>query len=250
MASTALNSVQQNALTMGINLDSLPAHVAIIMDGNGRYAKSQGLMRLWGHREGYKTLKNVLLCAANLGIKYLTVYAFSAENWRRPEDEVGGLMKLIEEAARHELQGLVENNVQAQAIGRLHEVPQGLQNALAEMKESTKNNTGIKFTLAINYGGRAEIIDAVKALIADNPPEINEEELAKHLYDPSIPEPDLMIRTAGELRWSNFLIWQAAYSELFVTDVTWPEFGEKQLLESVAHYQKRVRKFGGLANSQ
>lgn len=250
MASTALNSVQQNALAMGINLDSLPAHVAIIMDGNGRYAKSQGLMRLWGHREGYKTLKNVLLCAANLGIKYLTVYAFSVENWRRPEDEVGGLMKLIEEAARHELQGLVENNVQAQAIGRLHEVPQGLQNALAEMKESTKSNTGIKFTLAINYGGRAEIVDAVKALIADNPAEITEEELAKHLYDPSIPEPDLMIRTAGELRWSNFLIWQAAYSELFVTDVTWPEFGEKQLLESVAHYQKRVRKFGGLADSQ
>ncbi|QYK53519.1 MAG: di-trans,poly-cis-decaprenylcistransferase [Fimbriimonadaceae bacterium] len=250
MASTALNSVQQNALAMGINLDSLPAHVAIIMDGNGRYAKSKGLMRLWGHREGYKTLKNVLLCAANLGIQYLTVYAFSAENWRRPEDEVGGLMKLIEEAARHELQGLVENNVQAQAIGRLHEVPQGLQNALAEMKESTKSNTGIKFTLAINYGGRAEIIDAVKALIADNPTEITEEELAKHLYDPSIPEPDLMIRTAGELRWSNFLIWQAAYSELFVTDVTWPEFGERQLLESVAHYQKRVRKFGGLADSQ
>lgn len=249
MASTALNPVQQNAISMGIDLDSLPAHVAIIMDGNGRFAKRQGLMRLWGHREGYKTLKNVLLTAANLGIQYLTVYAFSVENWRRPEDEVGGLMKLIEEAARHELNGLKENNVKAQAIGRLHEVPQGLQNALAEMKENTKHNTGISFTLAINYGGRAEIVDAVKALISTAPDEITEDSIAKHLYDPSLPEPDLLVRTAGELRWSNFLIWQAAYSELFVTDVTWPEFGEKQLLESVAHYQKRIRKFGGLADS-
>ncbi|MFM9874409.1 MAG: polyprenyl diphosphate synthase [Fimbriimonadaceae bacterium] len=250
MAASALNSVQQRALQAGINLEALPEHLAIIMDGNGRYAQAQGLKRLWGHRQGYKTLKNVLLIAAELGIKYLTVYAFSAENWRRPEDEVGGLMTLIEEAARHELKGLKENNVRAQAIGRLHEVPKGLQQALAEMKDDTKNNTGIVFTLAINYGGRAEIIDAIKTLLDQNSGEITEETLSQALYDPTLPEPDLLIRTAGELRWSNFLIWQAAYSELFVTQTTWPEFGEKELLESVSHYQKRVRKFGGLADPQ
>lgn len=247
MAASALNSVQEHALQVGINLEALPKHLAIIMDGNGRFAQSQGLKRLWGHRQGYKTLKNVLLTAAQLGIDYLTVYAFSAENWRRPEDEVGGLMSLIEEAARHELRGLKENNVRAQAIGRLHEVPKGLQQALQEMKDDTKDNTGIVFTLAINYGGRAEILDAIKTIVAQNPTEITEETIAQALYDPSLPEPDLLIRTAGELRWSNFLIWQAAYSELFVTQTTWPEFGEKELLEAVAHYQKRIRKFGGLS---
>jgi undecaprenyl diphosphate synthase len=251
VAASALNSVQTNALQQGINLDALPAHIAIIMDGNGRFAQGNGFQRLWGHRQGYKTLKNVLLTAAQLGIKYLTVYAFSAENWRRPEDEVGGLMALIEEAARHELRGLKENNVRAQAIGRLHEVPLGLQEALQEMKEDTQNNTGIVFTLAINYGGRAEILDAIKTIIKDNPAgEITEESINAALYDPTLPEPDLLIRTAGELRWSNFLIWQAAYSELFVTETTWPEFKEKELLEAVAHYQKRIRKFGGLADLQ
>lgn len=248
MAASALNSVQEHALKAGINLEALPQHLAIIMDGNGRFAQAQGLKRLWGHRQGYKTLKNVLLIAAELGIKYLTVYAFSAENWRRPQDEVGGLMSLIEEAARHELKGLKENNVRAQAIGRLHEVPKGLQQALTEMKADTENNTGIVFTLAINYGGRAEIVDAIKSLLKDNPEDITEESLSRALYDPTLPEPDLLIRTAGELRWSNFLIWQAAYSELFVTETTWPEFGEKELLEAVSHYQNRIRKFGGLAD--
>lgn len=248
MATSALNSVQSRAQQQGINLEALPAHIAIIMDGNGRFAQGNGFQRLWGHRQGYKTLKNVLLTAAKLGVNYLTVYAFSAENWRRPEDEVGGLMTLIEEAARHELKGLKDNNVRAQAIGRLHEVPLGLQQALQEMKDDTKTNTGIVFTLAINYGGRAEILDAIKKLDPSQLKTLTEEDISAALYDPSLPEPDLLIRTAGELRWSNFLIWQAAYSELFVTDVTWPEFGETELLQAVAHYQKRIRKFGGLAN--
>lgn len=250
VAQSSLNPVQERARQVGIDLEALPNHVAIIMDGNGRFAQGQGLKRLWGHRQGYKTLKNVLLTAAQLGIGYLTVYAFSAENWRRPEDEVGGLMTLIEEAARHELRGLKENNVRAQAIGRLDEVPVGLRNALSEMREDTAGNTGIVFTLAINYGGRAEIIDAVKKLV-ENPPEaLTEESLSAALYDPSLPDPDLMIRTAGELRWSNFLIWQAAYAELFVTPVTWPEFGEAELLEAVLQFQKRTRKFGGLADAK
>lgn len=248
MAKIKLHPIQEQAARQGIDLCKLPRHLAIIMDGNGRYAQAQGLKRLWGHRQGYKTLKNVLLAAANLGIQNLTVYAFSAENWRRPEDEVGGLMTLIEEAARHELRGLAENNVRCKVIGRVHEVPATLQKALQEMVATTAANNGITFTLAINYGGRAEIVDAVKACLAEGlpPDQITEETISARLYDPQAPEPDLLVRTAGELRWSNFLIWQAAYAELFVTPVTWPEFGPEQLIEAVAHFQKRTRKFGGL----
>ncbi|MEZ5162737.1 MAG: polyprenyl diphosphate synthase [Fimbriimonadaceae bacterium] len=249
MASIAQNDIQQRALQAGIDLEQLPRHIAIIMDGNGRFATGQGLKRLWGHTHGYMTLRDVLLDSAKLGIEYLTVYAFSAENWRRPEDEVKGLMKLIEEAARRETKGLIENNVRANTIGRIDEVPESLQNALSEMKAKTSGNNGIVFTLAINYGGRAEITDAVRKLVGSGTPadQINEEAISRAMYDPSLPEPDLMIRTAGELRWSNFLIWQAAYSELFVTDVTWPEFGADQLIEAVVQFQKRTRKFGGLA---
>lgn len=249
MPQTKLNKVQENAVKAGIDLDRLPQHVAVIMDGNGRYAQARGWKRLLGHREGYLTLKNVLLTAANLGIQHLTVYAFSAENWRRPEDEVGGLMKLIEESARRELKGLQQNNVRARVIGRLEEVPASLQAALREMTEGTSGNTGIVFTLAINYGGRAEIVDAVRQLVAEgvSPADVTEEAISAHMYAPDMPEPDLMVRTAGELRWSNFLIWESAYTELFVTEKTWPEFDEAALIEAVAHYQRRTRKFGGLA---
>ena len=245
-----MNNVQKRAVQAGVALENLPAHIAIIMDGNGRFATSKGFMRLWGHREGYKTLKKVLLTAAELGIGHLTVYGFSAENWRRPEQEVGGLMTLIEEASRHELRDLVANNVRARVIGRRHELPVSLQEAFAEMEDATQGNTGIVFTLAINYGGRAEIVDAAKRLISEgvDPASLTEEVFHQHLYDPTVPDPDLMVRTAGELRVSNFLVWQAAYAELHVTDVTWPEFGEAELFTAVKHYQKRVRKFGGLAN--
>jgi undecaprenyl diphosphate synthase len=229
-------------------LAALPTHVAIIMDGNGRWARSKGWTRLLGHREGYRTLRGVLLAASELGLKYLTVYAFSAENWRRPEDEVSGLMKLIETAAKDELRTMHQNNVRVQVAGRLDEIPASLRQALENGIETTKNNTGITFTLAVNYGGRAEIVDAVKALIRDGakPEQITEEAISEHLYNPGTPEPDLMIRTAGEMRWSNFLIWQSAYCELFVTDTTWPEFGEKDLLEAVLTYQQRTRKFGAV----
>lgn len=220
------------------------------MDGNGRWAKSKGFARLLGHREGYRTLRGVLLNASELGIRYLTVYAFSAENWRRPEDEVSGLMKLIENAARDELRVMHQNNVRVRVAGRIDEVPSSLRDALLSGIETTANNTGITFTLAVNYGGRAEIVDAVRDIVASgvNPEDVSEELIYAHLYNPDIPEPDLMIRTAGEMRWSNFLIWQAAYAELFVTDVTWPEFGLKEFLTGVASFQKRTRKFGGLAN--
>jgi undecaprenyl diphosphate synthase len=218
------------------------------MDGNGRWAKKRGLARLLGHREGYKTLRGVLLAASELGIRYLTVYAFSAENWRRPADEVEGLMKLIERAARDELRLMHKNNVRVNVAGRMDEVPAGLRQALEHGIETTKDNTGITFTLAVNYGGRAEIVDAVKKLIAEGVPaeEINEDAISRRLYNPDQPEPDLMIRTAGEMRWSNFLIWQSAYCELVVTEATWPEFGTDELLAAVKTYQQRTRKFGAV----
>lgn len=218
------------------------------MDGNGRWAKRKGLGRLLGHREGYKTLRRVLLAASELGIRYLTVYAFSAENWRRPESEVSGLMKLIETAAREELRTMHRNNVRVRVAGRLGEVPAGLREALEHGIETTSKNTGITFTLAVNYGGRAEIVDAVRDLVGSGvgPNEIDEEAIAAHLYNPDQPEPDLMIRTAGEMRWSNFLLWQGAYCELYVTEKTWPEFGEPELIEAVRTYQARTRKFGAV----
>ncbi len=201
------------------------------------------------YREGYKTLRSALLHASELGIRYLTVYAFSAENWRRPEDEVSGLMKLIETAARDELRTMHQNNVRVNVAGRMSEVPSTLWNALMEGVETTKNNTGITFTLAVNYGGRAEIVDAVRDIVASGfePEDVNEEIIAAHLYNPEHPDPDLMIRTAGEVRWSNFLIWQAAYCELYVTPKPWPEFGADELLDGVANLPKTSEKIRGSA---
>lgn len=243
-----VNKTQRAALALDIDLDALPEHVAIIMDGNGRWARRNGLARLVGHREGYRALREALLNASELGIRYLTVYAFSAENWRRPEDEVTGLMKLIERAARDELRVMHRNNVRVNVAGRMDQLPEGLRKALEDGVETTCNNTGITFTLAVNYGGRAEIVDAVKKLVASgiSPEGVSEEAISSALYNPSHPEPDLMIRTAGEMRWSNFLIWQGAYCELFVVNKPWPEFSLNDLLEGVVSFQKRVRKFGAV----
>ncbi|MFN3683177.1 MAG: polyprenyl diphosphate synthase [Fimbriimonadaceae bacterium] len=240
--------IREEAERLGIDLTRLPRHIAIIMEGNGRWAQRRGLGRMLGNREGYKALRSVLLNVAELGVPYLTVYAFSAENWRRPQEEVSGLMKLIERAARDELAVMHRNNVRVRFIGRLEGLPIGLREAILQGLETTKNNTGVTFTLAINYGGRAEIVDAVRRIVAEGIPaeQIDEQTVARHLYQPDIPDPDLMIRTAGEMRWSNFLIWQSAYSELYVTDVAWPDFSKDELLEAVHTYQHRVRKFGGV----
>jgi len=247
-APSPTGGIRERARLLEIDLERLPSHVAIIMDGNGRWAGKKGLGRLLGHREGYKTLRGALLSASELGIRYLTVYAFSAENWRRPEDEVAGLMKLIEQAAKDELRAMHRNNVRIRVAGRIDEVPPGLRKALIKGIETTKGNTGITFTLAINYGGRAEIVDAVRDIVASGaePEMVDEALIAAHLYNPTHPDPDLMIRTAGEMRWSNFLLWQAAYCELFVTSVTWPEFSDTELLQAVAAYQARIRKFGAV----
>jgi len=219
------------------------------MDGNGRWAQKRSLPRLLGHREGYKTLRSVLLYASERGIRYLTVYAFSAENWRRPKDEVDGLMKLIERAARDELRVMHRNGVRVRVAGRMDELPSGLRQALEDGMATTADNTGITFTLAINYGGRAEIVDAMKSIVREGIPadQIDEETVAAHLYNPDHPEPDLMIRTAGEMRWSNFLLWQSAYSELYVTEKTWPEFDDKELDRAIEAFAGRTRKFGALA---
>ncbi len=245
-----MNAIQERAAAQGIDLDALPVHVAVIMDGNGRWAKGKGLGRLLGHQQGYRALRDVILAASDLGVRFLTVYAFSAENWRRPEDEVGGLMKLIEMASRNELRHMHRNNVRVRASGRLDELPASLQEALVSGIETTKANSGLTFTIAVNYGGRAEIVDAVKDIVASGvePDEVTEELIATHLYNPDIPDPDLMVRTAGEMRWSNFLLWQAAYAELFVTDVSWPEFDGDRLIEAVAAYQRRTRKFGAVVD--
>lgn len=246
---TGSTDLQNRATMLGINLKNVPTHVAIIMDGNGRWAQGRGLKRLLGHHEGYKTLKKVLLAANALGIKVLTAYGFSVENWRRPEDEIGGLMSLIGEAAKFELADLKRNNVRAMVSGRLSEIPLQTRQALQNMVDETATNTGIVFNLAINYGGRAEIIDAVKQLVKDGiqPEDITEEALSSRMYSPGLPDPDLMIRTAGEMRWSNFLIWESAYTELHVSQKTWPEFDEDELLLAVSAYQSRCRKFGALA---
>lgn len=240
--------MQEYARSKGIDTSNLPAHIAIIMDGNGRWARKRGIARLLGHREGYKALRKVLLAANDMGVRYLTVYAFSAENWRRPQDEVAGLMKLIEQASRDELRQMHRNNVKVKVAGRMDEIPEGLRQALINGMELTKNNTGITFTLAVNYGGRAEIVDAVKKIVASGTPasEITEELISQNLYNPDQPEPDLMVRTAGEMRWSNFLIWQSAYTELYVTDFSWPEFDKDRLIEAILAYQNRTRKFGAV----
>jgi len=243
---TAVNDVQQAALAAGLDLSSLPIHIGIIMDGNGRWATAQGLPRLLGHREGYKTLRSVLLAANDLGIRYLTVYAFSAENWRRPEDEVAGLMQLIEQAAIDELRVMHQNNVRVLTAGRLRDVPDGLRIALEKGAETTKGNSGITFTLAVNYGGRAEIVDSVNRLIAEGARTVTEEDISARLYNPEVPEPDILIRTAGEVRLSNFLLWQGAYAELVIVDKPWPEFGCDDLVDACKQYQSRTRKFGGL----
>jgi undecaprenyl diphosphate synthase len=224
----------------------VPAHVAIIMDGNGRWAEERGLPRLIGHREGYKTLRQIILAADKLGIRYLTVYAFSAENWRRPKEEVEGLMQLITQAAIDELRIMHQNNIRIRTAGRIAEVPEALRKALDRGVETTRNNTGITFTLCINYGGRAEIVDAVNRLIESGEKEVTEEAISRNLYNHDIPAPDLLIRTAGEMRWSNFLVWQGAYAELVVVQKPWPEFTIEDLKAACEEFAKRTRKFGGL----
>ena len=244
------NALQERAIAQGIDLGALPTPrppSSWTATGAGRRARVLG--RLLGHQQGYRALRDVLLAASDLGVRFLTVYAFSAENWKRSDEEVGGLMKLIEMASRNELADDAPQQ-RARAGRRVGwtSFRQGLQDAISNGIETTSQNTGITFTLAVNYGGRAEIVDAVKDLLASeiDPEDVTEEIVAAHLYNPDIPDPDLMVRTAGEMRWSNFLLWQSAYTELFVTEKPWPEFDGNELMRAVLDYQKRTRKFGAV----
>ncbi|MCS6829588.1 MAG: isoprenyl transferase [bacterium] len=240
----------------GVDFSRLPQHIAIIMDGNGRWAIQRGLPRLVGHRQGYRTVRRVVKDSADLGVKMVTLYTFSTENWRRPPHETSGLMALIEEAARQELRQMVINGIQVRVIGRMHELPHSLQEELRRGMEITARNTRLILNLAINYGGRAEIVDAVRAIAQRvkqgdiQPQDIDETTIRAHLYASDMPDPDLLIRTAGEMRVSNFLVWQTAYSELWVTPTLWPDFRTEHLIEAIVSYQQRVRKFGGILDEE
>lgn len=229
-----------------------PRHVAIIMDGNGRWARARGLERLEGHWEGYRTLKRIVYAADELGIQYLTVYGFSSENWRRPVPEVAGLMRLMLTAMRAEIEELITNGIRVKVIGRLHELPDDLRNEFATAMERTQHHTRMTFTLAINYGGRLEIVDAVReiaSLVAEgslNPEAIDTDTISQHLYAPEIPDPDLLIRTAGEMRLSNYLLWESAYAELWVTPTFWPDFTREHLEQAIADFRRRTRRFGAV----
>ena len=231
-----------------LDMDRLPRHVAIIMDGNGRWAGLRGQPRIMGHHEGHQTVRKIVELCRDLGIRVLTLYTFSSENWRRPPEEVAGLMALIEAVAHMETPELHANRVKIRAIGRLGELPDSLRTELESDMELTRENTGLQLNLAINYGGRAEIVDAVRALVEEGaaPEAITEEAIARRLTTAGQPDPDLILRTAGDLRLSNFLLWQAAYAEIVVTDVLWPDFGKIDFLEAILDYQNRTRKFGGV----
>jgi undecaprenyl diphosphate synthase len=234
----------------------LPAHVAIIMDGNGRWAKQRNYPRLLGHRAGINTVRNVVEACAQLGLEALTLYAFSVENWKRPRNEVEGLWRLLRFFLRKEVSNLLRNDIQLMAIGRIESLPDAVQAELQDAIDKTSSNRGMRLNLAINYGGRTELVDAVNAMIENardegnlNALEVTEESIADHLYTAGQKDPDLLIRTSGEMRISNFLLWQIAYSELYVTETLWPDFSRRDLLEAISEYQNRERRFGGLTRS-
>jgi undecaprenyl diphosphate synthase len=225
-----------------------PTHIAIIMDGNGRWAERRGLPRFEGHLAGIKSVRSTVKCLNQYQIKYVTLYGFSTENWERPRDEVINLFRLLEEVADKEALEFHKLGVKIRHLGRLEDLPKGLRQAINRAIELTKNNTGMTLSLAFNYGGRTEILDAVRAIIAESvsPQSINEELFNSYLYTAGLPDVDLIIRTGGELRISNFLIWQATYSEYYFTDVLWPDFDEKEIKKALLSYSRRQRRFGGL----
>jgi undecaprenyl diphosphate synthase len=233
-----------------ISPDALPAHIAIIMDGNGRWAQRRGLPRVAGHKFGINAVRAAVEGAAELGISVLTLYAFSVENWKRPQAEIRTLMSLLKEYLNKELENLHRNNIQFRTIGRTDRLDTSVQAELQKAATKTCSNTGMIFNVALNYGGRAEIVDAVNRILEERSGSgsrtIDEVEFARYLYTAGLPNPDLLIRTSGELRISNFLLWQIAYAELYVTDTLWPDFGRKDLHEAIIAFQKRERRYGGL----
>ena len=238
----------EEALARQIEMDRLPRHVAIIMDGNGRWAGQRHLPRVEGHRAGIDSVRDVVETSARLGLDVLTLYAFSVENWKRPVTEVSTLMMLLKRYLRLELSTLLRNNIRFKVIGRTDALAPDVLEELHAAERKTSTNTGMLFNIALNYGGRSEIIDAARRAMASglDPRELDEDRFASFLYTAGQPDPDLLIRTSGEMRVSNFLLWQIAYAEIWVTDTLWPDFRCRHLLEGVLAYQKRDRRFGGI----
>ncbi|MDT7903616.1 MAG: polyprenyl diphosphate synthase [Candidatus Caldipriscus sp.] len=224
--------------------DNIPLHVGIIMDGNGRWARKRGLPRVMGHKVGVESVRSVIRVARKVGIRYLTLYTFSSENWQRPKEEVSYLMQLLKTLLIKEVDELKRQGVRIRAIGRLGNLGKEVLEALNYAIEKTKDNKDLNLYLALSYGGRQEIVDAVNTMLRLGIKEVDEEKFRNFLYDPELPDVDLLIRTAGEYRISNFLLWHTAYAELYITDVLWPDFREEEFLKAIEDYSKRVRKFG------
>jgi undecaprenyl diphosphate synthase len=238
------------SLKENIDFNNLPQHIAVIMDGNGRWAKSKGAARIFGHRNAIQAVKDITEGCGELGIKYLTLYAFSTENWARPQEEVNGLMELLVNTLKKEINTLHENQVRLVTIGDINHLPKACQDNLQEAKDATSKNSGLTLLLALSYSGRWEITKAIKNLVQDvkdgkvNADQISENLFSKYLETASVPDPELLIRTSGEMRISNFLLWQIAYTELYITQTLWPDFRKEDLYEAICAYQKRERRFG------
>lgn len=233
-----------------LDLQKLPQHVAIIMDGNGRWAKQRGMSRIRGHEEGAESVRVIVRATREIGIPWLTLYAFSEENWRRPELEVEALMVLLKRFLQSETREMLDNGIRFQAIGRLHKLPKDVQKTVRETAEKTASNRDMVLTLALSYGGRQEITDAVRKMVQKaeageiRSSQVSEALVSEHLYTANMPDPDLLIRTSGECRISNFLLWQIAYAEIYMTPIYWPDFRKEQYIEALIEYQKRERRFG------
>jgi len=238
----------EEVLARQVDFDRLPAHVAVIMDGNGRWAAQRHLPRVEGHRAGIESVREVVEGSARLGIPVLTLYAFSVENWKRPPTEVSMLMMLLKQYLRLELNTLLRNDIRFHVVGRIEELAADVQRELRDAERKTAGNRGMLFNIALNYGGRAEIVEAAKRLIAEGvaADDVTEQRFSDFLYTAGQPDPDLLIRTSGEMRVSNFLLWQIAYAEIWVTDTLWPDFRKRHLLEAILAYQKRERRYGGI----
>jgi undecaprenyl diphosphate synthase len=239
------------SLLKSIDRNRLPRHIAVIMDGNGRWARQRRLPRVAGHRAGIEAVREIVEVSARMGLEILTLYAFSVENWKRPQAEVRTLMSLLKEYVRRELRRLVEANIRFLAIGRIDELAPSVRRELERATEKTGSNTGMLLNVALNYGGRAELVDSFNRLLDQqngNRVPVTEETISKFLYTAGIPDPDLLIRTSGEMRISNFLLWQIAYSEIYVTPTYWPDFRRRHLFEAILDYQKRDRRYGGIRN--
>ena len=248
-------TAEEARLLEKLDLTRLPRHVAVIMDGNGRWAQKRHLPRIAGHRSGTQSARTTIETCARLKIEALTLYAFSVENWRRPKTEIDFLMQLLREYLRKEMPLIQKHAIRMRFLGRIEELPAAVQKDVREAMEKTVGNQGMVLCIALNYGGRAEIVDALNAILTERngsspSSPITEEQLSRHLYTEGLPDPDLLIRTSGEMRVSNFLLWQIAYAEIFVTETLWPDFNRARLLEALVEFQKRERRYGGIGEGE